>query len=265
MVFFVEQSATYDARRFEPSERDVAMKKTAAGWTVIDERHGVLSYKYAFNEQGATTNCFVARMGNGQLLVVSPPYRISADALKDLVAYGEVGALMANNGFHHLGLAEWRGHFPKARVFAPTDAFARIKKKNPGAPEPEALSGLKELLGADVTVTEAPATKCGESWTTAKIEGGYAWFGSDILINLPKVDGPLPMRLMFKLTKSGPGYRVFNLTMKFTVKDKKQVLTRLAEDLRKLPPTVVVPAHGDLLSQAGLAEETQQLLAPFIA
>lgn len=241
------------------------MKKTAAGWTVIDESNCVLTYEYAFNDQGATSNCFVAKMGNGQLLVVSPPYRMPEAARKELDGFGEVGAVMANNGFHHLGLAEWKEHYPKARFFASPESVARIKKKNPKAPALEPVTELQALLGDGVTVTEAPATKCGESWVSARIGGGHAWYTSDILVNMPKINGPLPFRLLFKLTKSGPGYRVFNLTLKFTVKDKKLVLTKLSEDLRKRPPTVMVPAHGAVLSQSGLADETQALLAPFVA
>jgi hypothetical protein len=237
------------------------MNKTASGWTILDKDAGVLTYEYAFNEGGSTANCFVARMGNGQLLVVSPAYRLSDAAFEELAAFGEVGAVVANNGFHHLGLAQWRTRFPAARFFASPESVARIKKKNKDVPELEPLEGLAPLLGADVALTQAPATKCGESWVSAKIAGGTAWYVSDILVNLEKVNGPLPMRLMFKWTDSGPGFKVFNLTMKFTVKDKKQVLAKLAEDLKAKPPTVMVPAHGALLHHAGLADEAQRLIA----
>jgi hypothetical protein len=203
------------------------MNKTPGGWTVIDPKACVLTYEYAFNNQGSTSNCFVARMGNGQLLVISPAYRMTE------AAFNEVGAVVANNGFHHLGLVEWRQRYPKARFFASPLAVARIQKKNREAPVLEPLDGLTALLGDDVTFTDAPATKCGESWATAKIDGGTAWFVSDLLINLPKVSGPLPMRLLFKWTDSGPGFKVFNLTMKFTVKDKKQVLALLAEAMKQ--------------------------------
>jgi hypothetical protein len=240
------------------------MNKTPGGWTVIDPKACVLTYEYAFNDGGSTANCFVARIGNGQLLVVSPAFKMTEAAFKELDEHGAVGAVVANNGFHHLGLAEWRKRYPKARFFASPLAVARIQKKNREAPALEPLDGLAALLGDDVTFTDAPATKCGESWTTAKIEGGVAWFVSDLLINLPKVTGPLPLRLLFKWTDSGPGFKVFNLTMKFTVKDKKQVLAQLSEAMKQAPPTVMVPAHGAIMQQPGLADETQKLLASFV-
>jgi hypothetical protein len=35
----------------------------------------------------------------------------------------------------------------------------------------------------------------------------------------------------------------------------------LLEDVRKHPPTVMVPAHGKILNQSSLASETEQMLA----
>jgi hypothetical protein len=64
-----------------------------------------------------------------------------------------------------------------------------------------------------------------------------------------------------KLTKSAPGYRVFNLAVSFIIKDKRATLGALLEDVRKHPPTVMVPAHGTILNQSSLASETEQMLA----
>jgi hypothetical protein len=35
----------------------------------------------------------------------------------------------------------------------------------------------------------------------------------------------------------------------------------LLEDVRKHPPTVMVPAHATILNQSSLASETEQMLA----
>jgi hypothetical protein len=239
------------------------MEKTLSGWTVIDRDAAVLSLAYAFNDRGNKTNSFVARMGNGQLMVMSPPRHAPEQAFAELAEFGDIGAIVANNGFHHLGLLEWRKRFPSARVFAPREAVARIKKKNPDTSTLtfESLDKLSsDLLDDRVTVTEVPNTKCGEMWAVARIAGGNAWFVSDILANLPEVSGPLPQRLLFKLTKSAPGFRVFNLMLNFTVKDKKQVLAQLAEAMRSAPPSVIVPCHGDLLDQPDLADDVQRVL-----
>lgn len=240
------------------------MDSTKAGWIVIDREAGVLVHTYTFAPD-ATALTFVARMANGQLLVVSPSKGLTDEAAAELAEFGEVGAIVANNGFHHLGQAEWRARFPKARCFAPPESAARIKKKNKATLPFEPLSALAELSGTDVFVREVPNSKLGESWCWAKIDGGYAWYMSDVLANMPSLPAKFFPRLLFKLTKSGPGYKVFNLALKFMVKDKKATLRLLMEDLEAHPPKVVVPAHGDILSQPSLAADTRALLEAAVA
>lgn len=235
------------------------MEKTPGGWTVIDRDAGVLTYTYEFTKGGLSTT-FVARMGDGKLLVVSPCTGLTDEAAKELEAFGEVGAVMANNGFHHLGVAAWRERYPNARFFAPAEAIKRIKKKNADAGDFEPLSALVGTTGDDVGIHDVDNTKCGESWVWARTANGSAWYVSDVLANIPGLPKPLIPKLLFKLTGSAPGYRVFNLALKFIVKDKKAVLRALLADMEKLPPTVVVPAHGPLLDQASVAADTREVL-----
>ncbi|MBP6841702.1 MAG: hypothetical protein KA190_30660, partial [Kofleriaceae bacterium] len=118
------------------------MTTLTSGWTVLDEAAGVLTCSYRFGKGKASSATFVARMGNGQLLVVSPAKGLPEATFTELARFGPVGALVANNGFHHLGQAEWRARFPAARCFAPAAAIARIHKKNPGAGAFEPLAAL---------------------------------------------------------------------------------------------------------------------------
>jgi glyoxylase-like metal-dependent hydrolase (beta-lactamase superfamily II) len=235
------------------------MKKTEHGWSVIDEDAGVLSYKYSFG--GGISNAFVARYDGSKLLVLSPPCGLSEEGFADLEAFGTVDAVVATNGFHHLGQAEWKQRFPHATFYAPDAAVKRITKKNPAAGSFRPLSELSAKLTGDVGVIEAPADKCGETWAYAKTSRGYVWYASDTLVNMPRLPKPLPFKLAMKLTKSGPGYRVFNLVLKLMVKDKKALLRAMQQALRERPVTVMVPAHGKILDQPGLAEETERLLA----
>lgn len=234
------------------------MQTTKHGWKIIDAERGVLTLTYEFGP-GATSNCFVAKLASGGLLVISPPPKISTQELEDLAAYGTIEAIATNNGFHHLGLGRWRELFPEARVFAALGAAARIAKKSTNAGELEPLSALQPLLGDDVAIVETPASKCGETWAWAKIEGGYAWYASDILANM-ELPPKFMVRMLFKLTKSAPGYRVFHLAHKFIAKDKRAVLQAMLDDVRKHPPTVMVPAHGEILDAASTAKDTEQLL-----
>ncbi|MGB8223746.1 MAG: hypothetical protein WCF10_14260 [Polyangiales bacterium] len=235
------------------------MEQTPHGWLILDKGAGVLAYTYKIGSGSA--NAFVARYDGDKLLVLSPPSRLSEGAFADLEVFGTVESVVANNGFHHLGQAEWKKRYPLASFYASPAAAKRIKKKNPGAGDFTPLSQLAQKLGGDVGVIEAPADKCGETWAYAKTEKGYAWYASDTLANMPELPKALPFKLVMKLTKSAPGYRVFGLALKFIASDKRGLLRAMQEALRARPVTIMVPAHGAILAHDGLAEETQRLIA----
>lgn len=239
------------------------MQTTPNGWQIIDGDAGVLAFSYRFAGEGQA-NCFTAKLPSGGLMVISPPNRWTEAEVGDLAAYGEVEAIVANNGYHHLGIGSWRERFPKARCFAAPGALERIGKKSKDAGELEPLSALQPLLGDGVAVVEAPASKCGETWAWAKIAGGYAWYASDVLANMEKLPSNFIVRALFKWSKSAPGYKVFNLAVKLIFKDKKRGLGQMLDDVRKHPPTVMVPAHGTILVTDSVAADTEQLLAAAI-
>lgn len=235
------------------------MQTTPGGWTVVDRDAGVLALAYRYRKD-ATSTTFAAAMPGRRLLVVSPAVGVSDAAVADLSQFGEVAALVANNGYHHLGIAEWRQRFPKARCFAPPEAAARIRNKNPAAGMLEPLDELASLTGFDVGFRVVPNTKVGESWFWAKTAAGYAWYTSDVFTNMAQLP-PFPFSLLFKWTNSAPGFRLFGLALKFIVKDKAQTLRLLRDDIAAHPPTTIVPAHGDLISRAGVAQEADALIA----
>lgn len=239
------------------------MKTTPGGWTVIDREARVLALNYRF--RGSETSfSFAAPLADGRLMVVSPSKALDDAAAAELADFGEVGALVANNGFHYLGQKAWRARFPEARCFAPPKAIARIAKKSRYPLDFEPLSALAPLLGEGVGLRDVPASRCGESWFWAKLSGDgpprYAWYMSDVLANMRGLPPGLLFRLLFKLTGSAPGYRVFNLALKFMVKDAKGALRLLLEDVEAHPPGVVVPAHGDILADGDIDERTRALL-----
>lgn len=235
------------------------MQQTPAGWTVIDRDAAVLTHTYYYGPKASST-CFVARMADGALMIVSPPTKPSDALVAELAEFGPVGALVANNGFHHMGQRSWRERFPDAISYAPAASMARIAKKSRHDVPYQPLTALADRLGDAVGLRDVPHTKSGESWFWARIAGGYAWYMSDVLANMPGLPASLPLKLLFKWTGSAPGYRVFKLALKFMVKDAKGTLRLLLEDLDAHPPTVVVPAHGDCVHGADTAERTRAVV-----
>lgn len=236
------------------------METTAHGWRILDRDAGVAARGYSFTAEGLATT-FTARLPDGKLLVVSPSLRTPDAAFTELEALGEVGYVMANNGFHHLGLPEWRARYPGARFFAPALAAPRIADKNADAPALEPLDALAPLLGDKLLVRDQEGTKCGESWVIALTDQGPIYYASDLLSNYTEVPGNFLIKTLMKLTGSAPGFRVFKLAMLAIVKDRKGVLQRLLADLKAHPPVVIVPAHGPILDQPGLAAEAQAVVS----
>ena len=89
----------------------------------------------------------VAPMADGRLMVVSPSKTLDEAVATELADFGEVGALVANNGFHYLGQKAWRERFPDARCFAPPKAIERIAKKSKHPLTFEPLADLAPRLG----------------------------------------------------------------------------------------------------------------------
>lgn len=234
------------------------METTPSGWKILDRERAVLIREYAFGKQG-TSWCFTARLGDGSLMVVSPSTRPDDAVFTELEAFGKVGALVANNGFHYLGQAAWRARYPQAVAYAPPDAFARIRKKEPAAGEFRPLGEL--VTGDDVGIRVLSGTKAGECWIWARTAEGWVWYGSDTLVNLPTLPKGFPVKQLFKWTGSAPGYRVFNLALKFLLKDKPAALRQLRADVAAHPPHVMVPAHGELVVGGATAAATEAAIA----
>lgn len=236
------------------------MEQTENGWTIVDKDTGLLTYEYEFVKDGTSTS-FAVKMPDGKMMVISPGSKMPDGAFDDLQAVGDIGAVVAPNGFHHLGVPDWRRRFPEARFFAPPKAAARIRKKNADAGEFEPLSALQELLGDNIGVRESPATKCGETWAWVKTAAGPVWFVSDMMCNLETLPSKFVIRTLFRITGSAPGFRLFKLAMLAIIKDKKQALRTLSDDMKANPPSIIVPAHGVALHREGIADEAQALIA----
>jgi hypothetical protein len=236
------------------------MERTEGDWTVIDRDAGVLVREYVFGNGSGRANCFAARLPNGQMLVLSPASGLDEAAYSELLAFGELGVVVAINGFHHLGLEPWCERFPNARFFAPSSAIRRIEKKSAfrGALEP--LSAAAGLFDDDVRVVELEATRMGETYAWAKVADGYAWYTSDLVVNIERLPANPVAAFLFKVTKSAPGLRIFHLAGKVMLKKPKRTYAELAKSMRAHTPRVLVPGHGRVIDRGEVAARTIELL-----
>ncbi|MGO9835525.1 MAG: hypothetical protein ACLP1X_15045 [Polyangiaceae bacterium] len=234
------------------------MDTTAHGWNVLDREGAILWREYAFGGGLATT--FVFRGAGDGLIVVSPCNKLDAAALDELSEFGKVVALVASNGFHWLGQAEWRKHFPGAKSFAPAQAIERLSKKVAGGGF-EPLEAAAPLLGGHASVAEAPGHKVGNAIATVRAKNGTYWYPSDLLANIPTMPSNLIFRMLMSMTDSAPGYRLFRPAVWLQVKDKKAVREWIDDVMTKDAPTTVVPAHGPPVSGSEVIAKTRALAA----
>lgn len=222
-------------------------------WQIIDAERGVLWHEYEFRK-GAYATTFVFRGVDG-LVVVSPGAGLAPAELDALAEFGEVRALVANNTFHHLGQASWRERFPRADSFATRAALPRLTKKSAIPWRP-----LDELALPDhAHAIELPGVNNGEVLFRVGTARGSVWYTGDLLTNIQRTPGP-PFSWLFKLTGSGPGFRLFRLGVWMFVKDKAAVRQRMLALVDEDPPAIVVPAHGPAVMSGDVAAETRAQL-----
>jgi len=225
------------------SSRLTAGGDTHAGmpdsWTVAEPSLPALTCTYSFGPGLANALAFVV---DGGVVVVSPPSRPTEGTFAELEKHGPVRALIAPNSFHHLGLPAWKARYPDAPIFAPAQSIARIEKQSK-------LSGLRpvaeaaKLVGDRVELLDMPHYRTGEILIRWRVDGGWAWYVTDVAMN---ITSPLKglFGLVFRLTKSTPGFRRNAVGGTFMVKDKRALYAWIAEQAEKTPPRLLVMCHG---------------------
>jgi hypothetical protein len=178
----------------------------------------------------------------GGVAVVSPPFKAPEASFAELEKHGKVRALIAPNAYHHMGLHAWKARYPEAPVFAPAQSIARVEKqtKLTGV---RPLADAPALLGDRVELVDMPHYKTGEVLVRWRIDGGWAWYVTDVMFNFTELPKG-PFGLVMKWTKSGPGLRRNALAGFFMIKDKRALYAWMAEQAEKAPPKLVLACHS---------------------
>lgn len=227
-----------------------------SSWTTAEPSLPALTFTYSFGPGSANALALVV---NGGVIVVSPPVNPPESAFTELEQHGPVEALVAPNAFHTMGIAPWKARYPSVPVFAPAQSIARVSKRSKDSGI-RPVSELASKLGDKVEIIDMPYYKTGEALVRWKIDGGHAWFTTDVLMNLPEVPKGL-FGMVFGWTKSAPGFRRNAIAGQFMVKEKKALYAWLIEQAEKAPPKVVVPCHGPVLRFADPVAEVRAALS----
>jgi hypothetical protein len=228
----------------------------APTWENLTEDGGVRWLKYSFGPGTATS--LAAHLDDGTWLVVSPPRDPSSELMGGLG--GDVSALLAPNGYHHMGQAAWRARFPQAKSYAATDSLERLAKKSSSIPY-EPLEALRAKLPSRIEVLRPEGMKVSDLMVRATSASGTVWYTGDLLSNLEKGDVSWAVGLLFSLLGGGQGYRYNGVPAMVYMKDRGAWGRSVRAAMEKSPPTALLPGHGAPFRD-NAAKRTREILAP---
>jgi hypothetical protein len=225
-------------------------------WQDLTRDGSVRWMKYSWGP--ATANTLAVRLEDGNWLVVAPAVGSASSVLAELSRDGTVSALIAPNAYHHLGQRTWRLHFPNAISYAPDGALPRLSRKSPDVPYRPA-SDLIETVQPRVTFLVPEGMKSPDMLVRVSVAGSTVWWMGDLFTNNVVADQNWLLRMISPLAGSGMGYRRNSKPGMIYVRNPKAWLQSIANALDAEPPSVVVPAHGDPVTQ-DTARRTRYLL-----
>jgi hypothetical protein len=235
-------------------DRDARRRPSAAArWSAVASDAWSAPYEIS----GWSSRTTVVRLATGGLLAINPGLPLAATAKADLQAIGNVEYLMAPNHYHHLGLAAWRQVFGPIPVVACAAAQPRLRARGhaplcePGAIEPLLPDNAKVLL--------PPGTRTGEAWLRLDIGGQAGWIVGDAFFHVPRTPRNAA-GLFLRLSGTTAGLRI-GATFKWGhLRDRRVYREWVGRLLDGDPPTTLIPAHGDVLTDADLARRVRRLL-----
>ena len=225
-------------------------------WQNLTSDGAVRWLKYSFDPGKANT--LAVRLDDGSWLVVSPSVGSPEGVYDALAKDGTVTALLAPNGFHHLGQSAWRKRFPTAISYASDDARARLSKKCPGVTY-ESVNRLTERLPARVGILLPDGMKAPDLLVHATSAGTTVWHTGDLVSNTTAEDMPLHWRLLMTVFGAGTGFRFNTMPAMIYLRDRAAWKRSVLAAIEKAPPAVLLPAHGNPLAD-NVAEKTRHIL-----
>ena len=227
-------------------------------WRSLTAGGSVRVLKYTFGP--GTANMLAVQLEDGSWLVVSPASGAQPFVLEDLVDGGTVSALVAPNGYHHLGQQQWRERFPEAVSYAPEGALPRLAQKSPGIAY-HRLAELAERVGSRVELVIPRGLRAPDLLLRVSVPGDTVWWLGDLFSNSSAADQVWWLRhILAPLAGSGLGYRRNRKPGLVYVRDSAEWLSSLRESVGHHLPSIAVPAHGDPVVEDAAAR-TERLLA----
>ncbi len=202
----------------------------------------------------ARTNCCAIGTKQG-FLVLSPASDVTEAHVAFLEKRSKILALLPPHPGHTLGIGDWVKLRPTVPIYAAPNAIARLEKVCKLKVNPISQLKLEDL---DVNISLAP----GLNETTLFIESRKGdrpvVYVDELLEDLDRYPGPIVLRPLMHLLGKKPGFQVNRGFIRFFVKDKQLLASRILELISENPH--VVFAHGPVRSSLEDLARVRELL-----
>ncbi|WP_282610700.1 hypothetical protein [Pelagibius sp. Alg239-R121] len=192
--------------------------------------------------------CAAIRLTDGRLCLFSPVRGIGPTALESLAEIGEVAFLLAPNHYHHMGLREYAGTFPDARVCAPDGAAPRLRKVT--ELPVESLEAIENLLGDEASFITPEGLKTGEVWLRIKGAKKTSWLVVDAFCG--------PQFRIDAMTSSEP--EVLKPFPTYGTGNKPLYAAWATAQIRDDKPEILIPCHGTIVRAQDLPAKLEKLI-----
>lgn len=220
---------------------------------------GVWVREYPF--RGNSINSSAIDMGTGGLMVVSPGTNVPESDFAALDRLGTVKALVAPGSYHHMGLPEWSARYPEAGLFGPTSAIAHVAGQHRALKALQPLDVLQRLLSDEFVLEEVNGCKHPDLFLALTRGGAVTWFTNELISNNATYPKSFVFRTLFRLNGDHPGLNVSRVASMLIRANRRSVRTYLEGKLASVPPTRLVPCHGEVLDDPELGRKLAEILA----
>lgn len=214
-------------------------------WQPLTADGRLLWLKYWWGPGSANSLAF--RGSDDAWVVLSPASDAPDEVYRQLEDAAPVRALVAPNGYHHLGQASWRARFPKAISLAPRDALGRLAEQSPGIPYTSLEDDSDRTLPAEFFIPDGMKTP--DTLFSLRIDDGWFWWLGDQFSNNTKADQKFLFRLLSLALASGSGFHLNPKPGLVYVADKLAWGRDIRRALLQRPPALALCAHGDVIDR----------------
>ena len=225
-------------------------------WIPLDEEKQIWTIQYYVPK--FKSRSIAIKLKNEGCLVVSPGAHLIQTVEKELPDLGKPKTILIPNSFHHYGISAWLEAYPGIKAVASVQAIRRLSKR--GYHSIRSLNLLREELPENIQILEPPGWRAGEVWLRVQMEKRIAWIVADAFFNMPKLSPRFLTRLIQRTAKAAPGLSISRILKWVLIKNRRLYRRWILEQLEKDQPSILVPAHGEIIEDENLPRRLRKLI-----